>query len=78
MQTKVQTWGNSLGTRIPASFAAQLHLKHNSLVDLRLEGDTIVITAAKQRYTLDELLVGLTPDNKQAETSTSSVGNEAW
>ena len=37
MQTKVQKWGNSLGLRIPKSFAEQAGVEAGSEVDLSVE-----------------------------------------
>ena len=37
MQTKIQKWGNSLGLRIPRSFAAEAHVKEGSAVDLSVD-----------------------------------------
>jgi antitoxin MazE len=37
MQTKIQKWGNSLGLRIPRSFAAEAQVKEGAAVDLSVE-----------------------------------------
>ena len=42
METRVQRWGNSLAVRIPKVFAAQLSLDSDSIIDLRIEGRTLV------------------------------------
>lgn len=78
MQTTIQQWGNSLGARIPAPFAEQLHLKKSSKVEIQLTGDSIVITPIqRKKYTLDELVNGITPENRHDEVDTGyAVGQE--
>jgi len=39
MVTKIQKWGNSLGLRIPISFAKEAAIEEGSSVDISLEGD---------------------------------------
>lgn len=86
MQTVVSKWGNSLAMRIPAPFAAQLHLEANSDIDIELRGESIVITPAKSKrhrrhnkYTLDELLEGITPENRQEAVDWGEpVGKEVF
>ena len=47
---------------------------------LSISGDSIVITPKKRKkYTLDELLEGMTPDKFHSEIDTEiAVGNEIW
>jgi antitoxin MazE len=62
MQTRIAKWGNSLGLRLPKSVAASVGLKEGARVMVATEGDRIVISPSRSAYTLDELLVGMTPD----------------
>ncbi len=80
MQARVQKWGNSLALRIPKAFAAEARLAQDTLVDIALEGDTLVVRpVAEHRYDLDALLAGVTPENIHGEVSTGEpVGNEEW
>jgi antitoxin MazE len=80
MRVQVQKWGNSLALRIPKSFAAETALASGADVDLTVDAGRLIITPVrKQRYTLDELVAGITPENRHAEVDTgASVGNEAW
>jgi len=79
MQTRVQKWGNSLALRIPKAYAAAMGLGPNSLVAVAVEGEKLVLTPVKPKYTLDELLAGVTKDNIHPEWDTGpAVGNEAW
>jgi antitoxin MazE len=80
MRVQVQKWGNSLALRIPKSFATETALACGADVDLTVEAGRLVITPVpRQRYTLDELVASITPENRHAEISTgASVGDEAW
>ena len=67
MATKVQLakWGNSLGLRVPKDVAAQTGLREGMRVDVQARADgSIVIKKAKRRYTLEELLAGMTPEKQ--------------
>jgi antitoxin MazE len=61
VQVQISKWGNSLGVRVPKNVAARLGLTEGSRVEVSIEGDRIVISANRPVYTLDELLVGMTP-----------------
>jgi len=69
MKVKIQKWGNSLAVRIPKSFAVQTEIEQNSFVDLSvLEGNIIVKPEKrKPKYTLEELLEGVTEENLHGE-----------
>lgn len=62
MQVQISKWGNSLGVRVPKDAAAKLGLTEGSRVDVSIEGDRLVISTQRPVYTLDELLVGMTPE----------------
>ncbi|MBP2294867.1 AbrB/MazE/SpoVT family DNA-binding domain-containing protein [Azospirillum rugosum] len=62
MQVQISRWGNSLGLRIPKDIAGRVGLSDGSRVDVEAEGDRIVISVARPRYALAELLAGMTPD----------------
>lgn len=80
MQTKIQKWGNSLGLRIPKSFAEQAGVEAGSDVDLSVEdGDLIVRPRRSPRYELKDLLQAVTTKNVHKEVETGEpVGREAW
>ncbi len=62
MHVQVARWGNSLGVRIPRELARSVGLTEGARVNVAAEGDRIVITPGKPRYTLKELLQGMTPE----------------
>ena len=78
MQTKVQKWGNSLALRIPKSFALNMDIKQNELVDLSIgDGKLIITPITEKEYSLKELLAGVSEDNLHGEFDTGiPVGKE--
>lgn len=80
MQTRVQRWGNSLGLRIPKSFASEIGLHPDALVELSLHDGKLVVTPlAAPTWTLDELLAGITANNLHGEVDVGTgIGNEVW
>ena len=80
-QTKVSQWGNSLAIRIPQSLAAELAIERGINVELQVEngGFRVRIPSTPRKFTLEELLAGVTPDNLHGETDWGRAqGNEAW
>lgn len=79
MQTKIQRWGNSLGLRIPKSFAEEARVEAGSTVDLSIEGGDLVIRPLRRRYTLRSLVAGINRDNVHESVDTGEpVGRETW
>ena len=80
MQTKIQKWGNSLALRIPKSFALNVNLKQNELVDISIDKGKIIISPiAQKEYSLEELLKGISEDNLHSEFDTGApAGKEIW
>jgi antitoxin MazE len=62
MQVQVTRWGNSLGLRIPKHVAARIGLHEGSRVEVEAEGDRLVVSPARPRYVLADLLKDVTPD----------------
>ena len=80
MRTKIVKWGNSLGLRIPKSFAEEVRVAEGSTVELVLENGRLVIQPVPANGpTLDELLAGVTDDNLHGEVDFGGpVGGEVW
>jgi antitoxin MazE len=80
MKTRIQKWGNSLGLRIPRSFAAEAQVTEGSTVDITLENGCLQVRPLRVRkYRLRDLLKGIRQSNLHPETSTGdAVGREAW
>ena len=62
MQVQVTRWGNSLGLRIPKHVAARVGFHEGSRVDVEADGDRLVISPARPRYVLADLLKDMTPE----------------
>ncbi|MCF8360665.1 MAG: AbrB/MazE/SpoVT family DNA-binding domain-containing protein, partial [Prolixibacteraceae bacterium] len=71
---------NSLGFRIPKSFANQAGVKEGSLVDVVLDGEHIIIKPVKEdKESIYNLLKKVTPLNMHDEIPTDNIlGNEIW
>lgn len=72
-------WGNSLAVRIPASLAKELGAIEGLAADISISDGCLVVKPANPRkaYKLEDLLVGITPENIHPETGTGlSYGEE--
>jgi antitoxin component of MazEF toxin-antitoxin module len=84
MRIKLNKWGNSWAIRLPANYLKELDIDPNQGIDLKLEGDRIVIKKTsspyKGKYSLEELLEGINPPQKHGEIWDDSdpVGKEIW
>jgi antitoxin MazE len=81
MKTQVVAkWGNSLGIRIPMPIANQINLKEGTGVNFTVvEGNLVIKPERRKKYTLDELLEGMTSENLHGEVDMGQpVGNEVW
>ncbi len=73
LTTILDRWGNSLGVRLPKAVIESAGLREGDRVHIQVENGMVVIRAAKPRYSLDELLEGVTPGSMHAESATSGV-----
>ena len=80
MKTRIRMWGNSLGLRIPRSFATEAGVDDGSTVDITVQnGDLLIRPVRRPRYSLAELLADVNDQNLHGEVSTGDpVGNETW
>lgn len=80
MRIKIQRWGNSLGLRIPKSFAQRAGVEAGSTVNLSIEsGDLVVKPMQRRRHRLSDLLEGVTSGNIHHGVDTArQVGREIW
>lgn len=81
MQVKLAKWGNSLAVRLPGSVLAETKLGMGSTVDVVAEDGELrlrlVKPARRKRYTLEELLKGVTPETVHPEIDAGpDVGRE--
>jgi antitoxin MazE len=76
---RVARWGNSLAVRIPQALAEQAQLDEGAEVEVSVEGRDLRIRRRPRRYTLDELLDQVTPENRHGETDWGEPqGKEVW
>jgi antitoxin MazE len=79
MQTQIGKWGNSLAIRIPSTFARGLNLAEGMDVDIVIVDGGLLLKPRPPKYTLDELIAGITPENRHEETDWGPpVGGEVW
>ncbi len=80
MVTIVAKWGNSLAIRIPQNLAKEIHLAEGGEIDLGIvDGNLVVKPRIRKRYSLDELVNAITPENLHGEIDSGvTVGNEFW
>jgi antitoxin MazE len=77
VQLRIAKWGNSLGLRLPRDVAARAGLTEGARVDIEGFPDgRIVVTPSRRRFTLEELLAGMTPDRKHPLEDDGPVGKE--
>jgi antitoxin MazE len=83
MKARVRKWGNCLAVRIPKAIATEVGLHQNAEVELSSNRGRLVITplkrTRKRKYSLKEMLRGITPENLHGEIDFGPpVGKEIW
>lgn len=72
--------GGSLIMTIPSAFAEQNHLSAGDMVDVNIEGPSMVVSALRRkRYNVEELLAQTPPEFlKPVWDDMPPVGQEIW
>ncbi|TFG45957.1 MAG: AbrB/MazE/SpoVT family DNA-binding domain-containing protein [Gemmatimonadales bacterium] len=79
MRTRISKWGNSLAVRLPKPFVEELGLREGSEVELVVRGGQLILTAANREYALEELVDGITKENRHQESDWGRPkGREIW
>lgn len=80
MNARIQRHGKGLALHIPTAIAAELGLHDGAPVTLHVvAGQLVVATESSPFITLEELLAGVTDENRHEETDWGPpVGNEVW
>ncbi len=80
MKAQIQKWGNSLAVRIPKSFADEVGLAAETVIELTIhEGQLLLTPVQPATYSLDDLLAKITDANRHDEVdSSAAIGNEVW
>lgn len=78
--TQVAKWGNSLAVRIPRTIVKDAGLSEGDRVSLDLTADgNIVLRASRRKYSLAELVAGISKKNRHGETNWGPAqGKESW
>jgi antitoxin MazE len=78
VQILLTKWGNSLGLRVPRDIAARMGLTEGARLDIEASDDgRIIITRSRRRFTLDELLAGMTADREHVLEDDGPAGEES-
>ena len=54
MQVQVKEWGNSHGIRLPKALLQEAHIRPNDILQVRLEGYSIILTPEFRHRSLRE------------------------
>ncbi len=78
MDSTVSAWGNSLGLRIPKTFAREIGLEKGSRVKLVMEKGKLVMTPVK-KFSLKSLVGEMSSENVYEKTDFGKPeGREIW
>ncbi len=66
---QLASWGGSIALRIPAAYASELGARAGQSVNLTVDSGALIvrILLEQKKYRLEDLLAGITDDNKHAE-----------
>ncbi len=74
MRVVIRKWGNSAAVRLPSSMLKSLKVGTDDLMEIRLEGETLVLEPVRsQQYTLNQLIGSIKPANTHPEVDFGSV-----
>jgi antitoxin MazE len=84
MKAKFLRWGNSLALRVPKVFAQEMGASVGKPANMEVRDGKLVVELARpkrarRRYTLEQLVAEIRPENRHSEFEWGPpVGNEAW
>ena len=79
MKSNIKKWGNSLALRLPASVLGGTVFELGLEVDVRVEGDRLIIEPVRPPIDLDAMLAAITPENSHELIDWGPpVGKEFW
>jgi antitoxin MazE len=82
MKAQIKKWGNSFALRIPKSLASEMNLEIDTPVEISADKQKKIIIIKqinKKKYSLENLLTGVTDKNIHKEFETGKpVGKEIW
>lgn len=79
MKSNIKKWGNSLALRLPASVLGGTVFELDLEVDVRVEGNRMIIEPVRPPIDLDAMLAAITPENSHELIDWGPpVGKEVW
>ena len=80
MKMQIRKWGNSLAIRIPRALAVESQIEQGAEVNVTVfEGKLAITPVTKKSYNLEELVAGITEENRHSEVDTGPAqGDEVW
>jgi antitoxin MazE len=84
MRVAFLKWGNSLALRVPKAFAQEIGASVGKAANMEVREGKLIVEIARPkrsrgRYTLEQLVAGITPENRHRELEWGPpVGNEIW
>ena len=79
MRTRISKWGNSLAVRLPKPFMEELGLGEGAEVEITVRDGQLIMMAANREYLLEDLVRGITPQNRHQESDWGRPkGREVW
>ncbi len=80
MVAKLAKWGNSVAVRLPKAILSQAGLKTGDRLEVSLDQEgNIVIKPPRRKYSLSEMVAGITKKNQHPETDWGGpAGREIW
>lgn len=78
--TAVGKWGNAPAIRIPKAVMEQANLREGDAIDFEVQSPgVIIVRATRIQPTLQDLVKGITPQNRHHETKWGDpTGDEIW
>ena len=72
MRVKFLKWGNSVALLVPKAFAQEIGAVVGKVANMKLQDGKLVIEIVKpnrrrRRYTLEQLVAGISPENRHWE-----------
>jgi antitoxin MazE len=84
MKVAFLKWGNSLALRVPKAFAHEIGASVGKAANMEVRDGKLVVEItrpkrSRRRYTLEQLVAGISPENRHRELEWGPpVGNEIW
>ncbi|HWY73641.1 MAG TPA: AbrB/MazE/SpoVT family DNA-binding domain-containing protein [Burkholderiaceae bacterium] len=64
MQVELLKWGNSSAVRLPEAVLKEVQVALGDRLELRTEGGKIILERTRRGYRLEDLLSGITKENR--------------